>query len=100
MRGSGISTLFGSAAMPTLGPECAPKRTVPGRTNLWIRALVDRRRPFRALPALGARAHHKSSRIPLNTGCRTFPSADFALYSISASNDGSTQMPRCAMCLP
>jgi hypothetical protein len=33
----------------------------------------------------------------LKTGCRTFPSADFARYSISANNDGSTQMPRCAM---
>ena len=30
--------------------------------------------------------------MPLKNGCRTFPSADFARYSISASNSGSTQM--------
>ena len=30
---------------------------------------------------------------PLKNGCRTFPSADFARYSISASSFGSTQMP-------
>jgi hypothetical protein len=28
--------------------------------------------------------------MPLKTGCRTFPSADFARYSISASREGST----------
>jgi hypothetical protein len=32
-------------------------------------------------------------------GWRTLPSADFARYSISASNDGSTQMLRCAIFL-
>jgi hypothetical protein len=36
---------------------------------------------------------HRSSRRPLNNGCRTLPSADLARYSISASNSGSTQMP-------
>src|SRR5258708_23093118 len=35
--------------------------------------------------------------IPLKNGCRTLPSADLARYSISASNDGSTQTPRCAI---
>ena len=34
---------------------------------------------------------HRSSRMPLKNGCRTLPSADFARYSISASNDGSTR---------
>jgi hypothetical protein len=43
--------------------------------------------------------HHRSSRMPLKNGCRTFPSADFARYSISASNDGSAQTPRCAIFL-
>jgi hypothetical protein len=32
---------------------------------------------------------------PLKNGCRTFPSADFARYSISARSFGSTQMPLC-----
>ena len=36
---------------------------------------------------------HKSSRMPLKTGWRTLPSADFARYSISARISGSTQMP-------
>jgi hypothetical protein len=40
---------------------------------------------------------HRSSRMPLKTGWRTLPSADFARYSISASNEGSTQTPRCAI---
>src|ERR1700757_5108320 len=39
--------------------------------------------------------HQRSSRMPLKNGCRTLPSADFARYSISASKDGSTQIPRC-----
>ena len=38
----------------------------------------------------------RSSRRPRKIGCRTFPSADFARYSISASSFGSTQMPLCA----
>jgi hypothetical protein len=33
---------------------------------------------------------HRSSRRPLKNRCRTLPSADFALYSISASRSGST----------
>jgi hypothetical protein len=46
------------------------------------------------------RLDHRSSRMPLKNGWRTLPSADFARYSISASNDGSTQKPRCAiLCL-
>jgi len=32
-----------------------------------------------------------SPRRPLKNGCRTFPSADFARYSISASSSGSTR---------
>src|SRR6478735_1798915 len=40
---------------------------------------------------------HRSSRTPLKNGCLTFPSADFARYSISASISGSTQVPLCAM---
>jgi hypothetical protein len=40
---------------------------------------------------------HKSSRSPLKNGCRTFPSADFARYSISASSSGSTQIALCAI---
>jgi hypothetical protein len=47
----------------------------------------------------GAHVHHRSSRMPLKNGCRTLPSADLARYSISASNDGSTQMPRCVIFL-
>src|ERR1700704_2832908 len=42
---------------------------------------------------------HRSSRRPLKNGCRTFPSADFARYSISASSSGSTQIPLCAIFL-
>ena len=42
---------------------------------------------------------HRSSRMPLKYGWRTFPSADFAWHSISANSDGSTQMPRCAIFL-
>ena len=42
------------------------------------------------------RFHHKSCRMPLKNGGRSLPSADFALYSISATSDGSTQMPLCA----
>jgi hypothetical protein len=45
------------------------------------------------------RIHHKSSRRPRKNGCRTFPSADFARYSISARNLGSTQMPLCRCAL-
>ena len=40
---------------------------------------------------------HRSSRRPLKNGWRTFPAADLARYSISASNSGSTQMPLCAI---
>src|SRR5450631_3463375 len=50
-------------------------------------------------PRQGLAPAHKSSRIPLKNGWRTLPSADFARYSISASNDGSTQTPRCAIFL-
>jgi hypothetical protein len=31
--------------------------------------------------------------MPLKNGCRTLPSADLVRYSISASSDGSTQIP-------
>ena len=50
-------------------------------------------------PHQGHAPTHKSSRMPLKKGWRTLPSADFARYSISASSDGSTQMPRCAIFL-
>jgi hypothetical protein len=40
---------------------------------------------------------HKSSRKPLKNGCRTFPSADLARYSISARSCGSTQWALCAI---
>jgi hypothetical protein len=43
--------------------------------------------------------HHRSSLRPLKNGCRTLPSADFARYSIAASNSGSTQTPLCAIFL-
>jgi hypothetical protein len=33
--------LFGSAAMFSLSPECAPKRTSLGRSNLWVHPLGD-----------------------------------------------------------
>src|SRR5438105_98185 len=58
-------------------------------------------RLFRPFPPQieGVLVHYRSSRRPLKNGCRTFPSADFARYSISASNDGSTQIPRCAIFL-
>jgi hypothetical protein len=35
----------------------------------------------------------------LKKGWRTLPSVDFARYSISASRDGYTQTPRCAIFL-
>jgi hypothetical protein len=41
------------------------------------------------------RRRHRSSRSPLKNGCRTLPWADFARYSISASNDAQ---PDAAMC--
>jgi hypothetical protein len=46
------------------------------------------RRPLRRT------VRHKSSRRPLNTGWRTFPSADLARYSISANKVGSTHVAR------
>jgi hypothetical protein len=56
---------------------------------------------FGAFPTLIERVvgHHRSSRIPVKNGCRNLPSADFARYSISASSDGSTQIPRWAIFL-
>jgi hypothetical protein len=50
-------------------------------------------------PNQGLAPAHRSSRIPLKKGWRTLPSADFARYSISASSEGSTQMPRSAIFL-
>lgn len=41
--------------------------------------------------------HHRSSRRPRKNRCLTFPSADFARYSISASSFGSTQMRLCTI---
>jgi hypothetical protein len=35
---------------------------------------------------------HKSSRMPLKNGWRSFPSVDLARYSTSANNDGFTQI--------
>src|SRR5581483_7798906 len=55
------------------------------------------RRLLRPLPEAVVGVHHKSSRRPRKKGWRTFPSADFARYSISARSLGSTQMPLCAM---
>ena len=49
------------------------------------------------LPESVEGVHYRSSRRALKNGCRTFPSADFARYSISASSFGSTQMPLWAM---
>jgi hypothetical protein len=40
----------------------------------------------------GIARDHKSSPMPLKNGWRTLPSADVARYSISASNEGSTQL--------
>ncbi|MGY3464448.1 hypothetical protein ACVWWR_004290 [Bradyrhizobium sp. LM3.2] len=42
---------------------------------------------------------HPSQVLPQapKNGCRTFPSPDFARYSISASSFGSTQVPLCAI---
>jgi hypothetical protein len=37
--------------------------------------------------------------MPLKRGWRTLPSVDFARYSTSASSDGSTHIPRCAIFL-
>lgn len=37
--------------------------------------------------------HHRSSRSPLKKGCRTFPSADFARYSISTNTLGPPRRP-------
>jgi len=54
-------------------------------------------RLIRPMPEAVVSIYHRSSRNPLKNGCRTFPSADFARYSISANSFGSTQMPRCAM---
>src|ERR1700730_1891401 len=61
----------------------------------------DRQEAFpwllRPLPEAVIGIHHRSSRRPRKKGWRTFPSADFARYSISASNLGSTQTPLWAM---
>ena len=38
-----------------------------------------------AVLAASASLHHRSSRKPLKNGCRTLPSADFARYLVSAS---------------
>jgi hypothetical protein len=54
-------------------------------------------RLVRPLPEAVEGIHHRSSRRPLKNGWRTFPSADLARYSISASSFGSTQMPLCAI---
>jgi len=40
---------------------------------------------------------HRSSRNPLKDGCRRWPLADLARYSISALRRGSTQMPLLGM---
>jgi hypothetical protein len=73
----------------------------PARTQAADRAaserLVGRGKFVRQLPENVAGVHHKSSRNPLKNGWRTFPSTDFARYSISASSFGSTQMPLCAI---
>src|SRR5882724_6195764 len=50
-------------------------------------------------PHQGHAPAHRSSRMPLKKEWRTLPLADFARYSISASSDGSTQMPRWAIFL-
>jgi hypothetical protein len=59
----------------------------------------NRQRTFRwlvrPLPDAIECIHH--FRRPRKNGCRTFPLADFARYSISASSFGSTQMPLCAI---
>src|SRR2546423_9633327 len=53
--------------------------------------------PLHPMLAFVSEVHQRSSRMPLKTGCRTLPSADFSRYSISASNSGSTHIPRCAI---
>lgn len=68
--------------------QCAQRRDKK-RTQL--------RRSSAAPPPSATRRNHKSSRSPLKIGCRTLPSADFALYSISTSRWGSTQIPIWAM---
>jgi hypothetical protein len=47
----------------------------------------------RGAPNVANASIYRSSRNPLKNGCLSFPSADFARYSISASSFGSTQMP-------
>jgi hypothetical protein len=67
----------------------------PSKNAREITARIIRKTPkFRGWPDV---RRQKSSRSPLNTGCRALPSADLALYSISAMSAGSTQMPRCAI---
>jgi hypothetical protein len=63
---------------------------------LWMLIKLRDRRESLVVSATGLRnvTYSRSSRRPLKNGCRTLPSADFARYSISASNEGSTQMPR------
>jgi hypothetical protein len=50
-------------------------------------------------PKHGRAPAQRSSRRVLNTGWRTFPSADLARYWISASRDDPMPMPRCATLL-
>jgi hypothetical protein len=62
-------------------PQLQAREPENGRSG-WlsqIQRLLSQRAP-----------HHRSSRKPLKKGWRTFPSADLAQYSISASNSGST----------
>src|ERR1700733_12746784 len=47
--------LFGSAAISSLSPECAPKPTFPGRSNLSVDALARR------LPVADQRKHPSSA---------------------------------------
>ncbi len=78
-------------------PRCFSRMTFRRMSSRW---LVTR---FNAgagapLPDLDE-PHPRSSRTPLKNGWRSLPSADFARYSTSASNCGSTQMPLWAIFL-
>jgi hypothetical protein len=63
-------------------------------SNLWkrraspvqMRVLLSSLKPMNEF--------YKSSPRSLKNGWRTLPSADFARYSISASNEGSIQTPK------
>src|ERR1700719_108584 len=67
-------------------PPALPSETHDRPVKLGGNGQGTLQRLIRPLPEAVESIHHRSSRKPLKNGCRTFPSADFALYSISANS--------------